>query len=101
MTVVFEENMDVYLSRQLVGEYLKEAEDNIPNGLGKPEMAPISTGLGEIYQYVIRPAEGFEDKYSPTETAEYSGLDCQAPICQALRELLRSIQWAVFSNNMK
>jgi cobalt-zinc-cadmium resistance protein CzcA len=67
VTVVFEEDMDVYLSRQLVGEYLKEAEDNIPDGLGTPEMAPISTGLGEIYQYVIRPAEGYEDKYSPTE----------------------------------
>ena len=67
VTVVFEEDMDVYLSRQLVSEYLKEAEDNIPEGLGSPEMAPISTGLGEIYQYVVRPSEGFEDKYSPTE----------------------------------
>ena len=67
VTVVFEEDMDVYLSRQLVGEYLKEAEGNIPAGLGTPEMAPISTGLGEIYQYVVRPAEGFEDKYSLTD----------------------------------
>lgn len=67
ITVVFEEDMDVYLSRQLVSEYLKEAEGNIPSGLGTPEMAPISTGLGEIYQYVIRPADGFEDKYSPTD----------------------------------
>lgn len=67
VTVVFEEDMDVYLSRQLVSEYLKEAEENIPEGLGTPEMAPISTGLGEIYQYVVRPEKGFEDKYSPTE----------------------------------
>ena len=67
VTVVFEEDMDLYLSRQLVSEYLKEAEGNIPDGLGTPEMAPISTGLGEIYQYVIRPAEGFEEKYSLTE----------------------------------
>ena len=67
VTVVFEEDMDVYLARQLVSEYLKEAEDNIPDGLGTPEMSPISTGLGEIYQYVVRPAKGFEDKYSPTE----------------------------------
>ncbi|MCI5092679.1 CusA/CzcA family heavy metal efflux RND transporter [Phaeodactylibacter sp.] len=67
VTVVFEEDMDVYLSRQLVSEYLKEAESNIPDGLGTPEMAPISTGLGEIYQYVIRPQEGYEDKYSLTE----------------------------------
>ena len=67
VTVVFEEDMDVYLARQLVGEYLKEAEDDIPDGLGTPEMAPISTGLGEIYQYVVRPAEGYEDKYPPME----------------------------------
>jgi cobalt-zinc-cadmium resistance protein CzcA len=67
VTVVFEENMDVYLARQLVGEYLKEAEDDIPDGLGTPEMAPISTGLGEIYQYVVRPAEGYENKYPPME----------------------------------
>ena len=64
VTVVFEENMDLYLARQLVGEYLKEAEQNIPAGLGTPEMAPISTGLGEIYQYVVRPLEGYEDQYS-------------------------------------
>jgi cobalt-zinc-cadmium resistance protein CzcA len=67
VTVVFEEDMDTYLSRQLVSEYLKEAESNIPYGLGTPEMAPISTGLGEIYQYVVRPAEGYEDKYSLSE----------------------------------
>ena len=67
ITVVFEEDMDIYLARQLVSEYLTEAESNIPDGLGTPEMAPISTGLGEIYQYVVRPLEGYEDKYSPTE----------------------------------
>jgi len=67
VTVVFEEDYDIYLARQLVNEKLKEAEEDIPNGLGTPEMAPLSTGLGEIYQYVVRPEEGFEDKYSPTE----------------------------------
>ncbi len=67
VTVVFEEDYDIYLARQLVNERLKEAEEDIPNGLGTPEMAPLSTGLGEIYQYVVRPEEGFEDKYSPTD----------------------------------
>jgi len=67
VTVVFEENYDIYLARQLVNEKLKEAEEDIPTGLGTPEMAPLSTGLGEIYQYVVRPDEGLEDKYSPTE----------------------------------
>ncbi len=64
VTVVFEEGMDIYLARQLVNEYLKEAENNIPAGVGTPEMAPVTTGLGEIYQYVVRPDKGYEDRYS-------------------------------------
>jgi len=67
VTVVFDEGYDIYLARQLVNEKLKEAEADIPDGLGTPEMAPLSTGLGEIYQYVVRPEEGFESKFSPTE----------------------------------
>jgi len=67
VTVVFDEEMDIYLARQLVSEHLKIAQENIPEGLGTPEMSPISTGLGEIYQYVIYPKEGYEDKYSLSE----------------------------------
>lgn len=67
VTVVFEEEMDLYLARQLVTENLKAAEDNIPKSLGTPEMSPISTGLGEIFQYVVLPDSGYEDKYSLTE----------------------------------
>lgn len=67
VTVVFEENADLYWARSQISERLKEAEDNIGPGLGTPEMAPISTGLGEIYQYVVFPKEGFEDKFSATE----------------------------------
>ncbi|HZV68955.1 MAG TPA: CusA/CzcA family heavy metal efflux RND transporter [Saprospiraceae bacterium] len=67
VTVVFEESADVYWARSQISERLKEAEENIGPGLGTPEMAPISTGLGEIYQYVVFPKEGFEDKFSATE----------------------------------
>ncbi|NJB86071.1 cobalt-zinc-cadmium resistance protein CzcA [Lewinella marina] len=67
VTVVFEEDTDIYLARQLVTEHLREATENIPPGLGSPTLAPISTGLGEIYQYVLRPEPGYEDRYSPTE----------------------------------
>tara|TARA_R110001592_G_scaffold237306_11_gene496371 strand:+ start:28970 stop:33289 length:4320 start_codon:yes stop_codon:yes gene_type:complete len=67
ITVVFEENYDIYLARQLVTERIKEAENAIPAGLGTPEMSPISTGLGEIYQYVVRPEVGYEDKFSASE----------------------------------
>ena len=67
VTVVFEESTDTYLARQLVSEHLREAEENIPPGLGSPEMAPVSTGLGEIYQYVVRTEPGYENQYPPTE----------------------------------
>jgi cobalt-zinc-cadmium resistance protein CzcA len=67
VTVVFEEHVDIYWARAQISEHLKEAENNIPKGLGNPELAPVSTGLGEIYQYVVFPQKGFEDKYSATD----------------------------------
>lgn len=65
ITVVFEESMDVYLARQLVDEQLKKVD--IAPELGQPEMAPLSTGLGEVYQYVVKPKPGYEDRYTLTE----------------------------------
>ncbi|MBU0696980.1 MAG: CusA/CzcA family heavy metal efflux RND transporter [Bacteroidetes bacterium] len=67
VTIVFEENVDLYWGRQQVQERLTLAANNIPGGVGKPEMAPVTTGLGEIYQYVIHPKKGYEDKYDATE----------------------------------
>ncbi|GAO44523.1 CusA/CzcA family heavy metal efflux RND transporter [Flavihumibacter petaseus] len=64
ITVVFDEKIDVYFARQLISEKLKEAQENIPSGIGKPEMAPVSTGLGEVYQYVVHPKKGAENKYT-------------------------------------
>jgi cobalt-zinc-cadmium resistance protein CzcA len=55
VTVVFKENVDIYFARQLVFERLQNAASEIPAELGKPVLGPTSTGLGEIYQYVIRP----------------------------------------------
>ncbi|QED30333.1 efflux RND transporter permease subunit [Microvenator marinus] len=54
VTVVFEEGTDTYFARQLVSERLTEARESIPDGYGSPEMGPISTGLGEIYQFEVR-----------------------------------------------
>ena len=67
VTVVFEEDVDIYWARAQISERLKEAEELIPEGVGSPEMAPVSTGLGEIYQYVVFPQKGYEDKYNATD----------------------------------
>ncbi len=67
VTAVFEDNVDIYFARNLIFQKLKEAEENIPEGLGSPEMAPISTGLGEIYQYVVRPEKKGDTTFSDME----------------------------------
>ena len=67
VTIVFEEDKDIYLARQLVNEKLKEAEKAIPPGFGEPELAPVSTGLGEILHYRIEPKPGYESRYSAME----------------------------------
>jgi len=64
ITVVFKEKVDIYFARQLINEKLKEAEEKIPNGIGTPELAPVSTGLGQIYEYIIHPKKGSENKYN-------------------------------------
>lgn len=64
ITIVFKEDADIYWARQQVSQQLKEAEEVIPEGLGKISLAPITTGLGEIYHYTIRAKKGYEDKYS-------------------------------------
>ncbi|MFA4852501.1 MAG: CusA/CzcA family heavy metal efflux RND transporter, partial [Bacteroidales bacterium] len=67
VTVVFKDNVDIYWTRQQISERLKEAESIIPEGITKPELAPISTGLSEIYQYVLHVKHGYENKYNVTE----------------------------------
>ena len=67
VTIVFDESMGAYLPRQLIAEKIKSAAANIPEGFGTPEMGPITTGLGEIYQYTLDVEEGFEDHYSATD----------------------------------
>jgi cobalt-zinc-cadmium resistance protein CzcA len=67
VTVVFEDQTDIYWARTQVSERLKEAESQIPAGTGRPELAPLSTGLGEIYQYLVRAKPGYEKKYNATE----------------------------------
>ena len=64
VTVVFDDDLGTYLPRQLIAEKIKSAEEKIPAGFGKPFMGPVSTGLGEIYQYVIDVDPKYKDQYS-------------------------------------
>jgi heavy metal efflux system protein len=64
VTIVFDDATDVYWARQQVTERLQKAEEQIPKGFGTPELAPVTTGLGEIYQYTVRPKKGYEGKYN-------------------------------------
>ncbi len=73
VTIVFEEGTDIYFARQLVQERLAEARAAVPKGYGNPTMGPPSTGLGEIYQFVVKGApmcdqgEGKDACYTPME----------------------------------
>lgn len=62
ITIVFEDGSDVYWARQQVTERLGQVD--IAGNASKPELAPVTTGLGEIYQYVVKPKKGFEHTYS-------------------------------------
>ena len=63
VTVVFKDDVDIYWAREQIFQRLKQAEENIPSYAGSPELGPISTGLGEIYQYDLYAKKGYEDKY--------------------------------------
>ncbi|PLW94719.1 MAG: CusA/CzcA family heavy metal efflux RND transporter, partial [Marinilabiliales bacterium] len=67
VTIVFEDNLGTYLPRQLIAEKIKTASEKIPEGFGTPEMGPITSGLGEIYQYTLDTKPGYDSVYSIME----------------------------------
>lgn len=67
VTIVFEDDMGTYLPRQLVAEKLNEVKGEIPEGFGEPSMGPISTGLGEIYQYTLKVDSKHKGEYTATD----------------------------------
>lgn len=83
VTVVFEEGTDIYFARQLVAERLAEAREAIPETYGAPEMGPISSGLGEIYQFEVRGEPMCEPDAPDTDE------------CYTLMELRTVLDWYV------
>lgn len=82
VTVVFTEDTDIYRARQLVQERLAEVREAISEDYGTPEMGPIATGLGEIYQFEVR-----------GEPACAAGSD--TPECYSPMELRTILDWFV------
>lgn len=64
VTIVFDDDLGTYLPRQLIAEKIKTASEKIPQGFGTPEMGPITTGLGEIYQYTLEVKPACKSQYS-------------------------------------
>ena len=67
VTIVFDDETDIYWARQQVAERLQQIQSQIPTGIGTPTLGPVSTGLGEIYQYVVKPKKGYEQKFDVTQ----------------------------------
>jgi cobalt-zinc-cadmium resistance protein CzcA len=67
VTLVFDDNVDVYWARQQLSERLSQIQDQFPKGFGTPTLGAVSTGLGEIFQYTVRAEKGFEKNYSEME----------------------------------
>ena len=71
VTIVFDDDMGTYLPRQLVSEKLSAVKAQIPQKFGEPFMGPISTGLGEIYQYTLEVSDEYKNKYSDVDLRTY------------------------------
>ncbi|MDH3649578.1 MAG: CusA/CzcA family heavy metal efflux RND transporter [Saprospiraceae bacterium] len=67
ITIVFKEKVDIYWAREQINQKIQKAKSQIPPAMGEPEMGPITTGLGEIYHYVIYPEDGYEDAFDAME----------------------------------
>lgn len=75
ITVVFDEDVPMLEARQYVKEQLDMARGDIPESLGDPQMMPITTGLGEIYQYVLTVDSTYSGHYSAMELRTLQNLD--------------------------
>lgn len=70
VTIVFKEKVDIYFARQLVRERIDEAQQSIPVGAGTPELSPVSTGLGEVYQYLVEADSAHRGQYNAMQLRE-------------------------------
>lgn len=98
VTVVFEEGTDIYWARQLVSERLSAARESIPEGYGEPEMGPISSGLGEIYQFEVR-GEPMCPSAGPNTDVCYTPMELRTILDWNVNYQLRSVPGIVEVNS--
>ncbi|HEU5073417.1 MAG TPA: CusA/CzcA family heavy metal efflux RND transporter [Polyangiaceae bacterium] len=98
VTVVFEEGTDIYWARQLIGERLTEARERVPAGYGEPEIGPISSGLGEIYQFEVK-GEPMCPAGAPDTDACYTLLELRTILDWNVAYQLRSVPGIVEVNS--
>lgn len=96
ITVVFHDDVDIYFARQLVLERMIAAKERLPQGI-EPAMAPVSTGLGEVYQYYV---EGPEDAAVDPRAMETMLTDQRTLQDWVLRPLLKSVPGVIDVNGM-
>ena len=96
ITVVFNDDVDIYFARQLVLERMIAAKERLPNGI-EPVMAPVSTGLGEVYQYYM---EGPDSGVADPRMMETALTDQRTIQDWVLRPLLKSVQGVIDVNGM-
>ncbi|MCG5054162.1 MAG: efflux RND transporter permease subunit [Myxococcales bacterium] len=87
VTLVFADHVDVWFARQLVSERLKQVESVIPPGYGRPELAPVSTGLGEIYEFYL-------------DSSQHSPMELRTLLDWVVAPRLRSVPGVIEVNSM-
>ena len=87
VTIIFKDSVDIWFARQLVNERVKQVENEIPDGYGKPELSPVATALGDIYEFVLT-----SDRHSPMELRNYMDWE--------LAKKLKSVQGVIDINTI-
>jgi len=95
VTVVFEEDMDIYFARQLINERLQQIKDDLPEGLN-PEMGPIATGLGEIFMYIVEA----DPKIKKKDGSAYTTMDLLTLQEWVILPQLRNIKGVIEVNSI-
>jgi cobalt-zinc-cadmium resistance protein CzcA len=101
VTVVFKESVPILDARQLINEQIQTVAGEIPSELGTPEMMPITTGLGEIYQYTLDVEPGYEKRYDAMELRAPSRTGLSSASCRASRESSKSTASEATSSSMR